>query len=386
MIRWPHITGILAGAILGAGLLRLAGGDARDQASGSILSECDGHLRDLVIQYECSAREVSLPVYRQLLPRLEPEVTVRVVCPDKQAFDELRAAVGEVRCLLKPVLIGHSITTWSRDRWVALVPEKKGRPSTLLYPRGEAAQEVWPARAGDRRVAADLAAVSKSSTLARRSSLYFDGGDFLSDADNVIVIPRVLQRNLQHTVANREVLLSILSAEFHRRVILLDEAPDHHAAMFMASVGHRTMLVGDPRLGGKLMSLPNDGPVSGLPAEADFSEATQHLFDAVAARCEAAGYKVIRIPTLLSTDGRTYFTYVNALIDERPGGRVVYLPCYRGQEVMNQAAARIWEGQGYEVRPIDCTSTYRHGGCLHCLVNVAARETVLEPRAYTAAK
>ena len=105
------------------------------------------------------------------------------------------------------------------------------------------------------------------------------------------------------------------------------------------------------------------------------SPQTQHLFDAVAAQCEALGYRVIRIPTAVAPDGRTYFTYVNALIDQQGSRRIVYLPAYQGVERMNLAAQRIWEDLGYQVRTIDCTSTYRHFGCLHCLVNVVKRES-----------
>ena len=72
-------------------------------------------------------------------------------------------------------------------------------------------------------------------------------------------------------------------------------------------------------------------------------------------------------------DGRTYLTYVNVLIDQRSGRRLVYLPFYRGAERLNAAARAVWEGLGYEVVPVDCTSAYRHFGCLHCLVNVLQR-------------
>jgi hypothetical protein len=250
----------------------------------------------------------------------------------------------------------------------------------LLYPRGETAVELWPQRAGDERVAREIAAASGGRILARRSSLFFDGGDFLADGENVFVIPRVVQQNLQQTSADRDTLITQLSVQLKRRVILLEKAPDHHAGMFMASVGNRTMLVGDPSLGLTLAGVARSdsrtnasGPGPTLPADADCSESTQALFDAVARQCQAAGYKVIRVPTLLAPDGRTYFTYVNVLIDQQRGRRIVYLPVYRGAEKLNKAAQTCWEGLGYTVQPIDCTSTYKHFGCLHCLVSVLER-------------
>jgi hypothetical protein len=110
-----------------------------------------------------------------------------------------------------------------------------------------------------------------------------------------------------------------------------------------------------------------------LPGGPDFTPETQHLFDAVAAQAAAAGYKVIRIPVVPARDSRTYLTYVNVLLDRQGTQRIVYLPTYQGADGLNAAARAVWEGLGWQVRPVDCTSAYRHFGCLHCLVNVLAR-------------
>lgn len=263
---------------------------------------------------------------------------------------------------------------------MALAPAVAGGATTLWSPRDEAGDEVWPARAGDERVGQDIAAALTPAVAARRSSLFFDGGDFLADSDTVFVVPRVLQRNIQHTVGSREEFLGILSRKFKRRVILLDEAPDHHAGMFMASVGGQTLLVGDPGLARELVSaeMARDSQAATnefmrLPGGPDFTPQTQHLFDAVAGQCEAVGYRVIRIPVVPARDGRTYLTFVNVLMDQQGSRRLVYLPFYRGVEPLNAAARKVWESLGYEIRPVDCTSAYQHFGCLHCLVNVLHR-------------
>ena len=96
-------------------------------------------------------------------------------------------------------------------------------------------------------------------------------------------------------------------------------------------------------------------------------------FDSVARACEAAGYRVVRMPTVPGTDSRTYLTYVNVIIDDSPAGRVVYMPVYRGADELNLAARGVWEGLGYEVRPIDCTAVLPHFGALRCLVSVLRR-------------
>ena len=381
MLRWQTMVGVVIGLVVGGTILALRGGPTRGPAaSGPILSECDGHLHELVLHYEPSAKEIVAPVYRDFLGGLDSDVRVHVVCPDRTAFEDFVATVGSVRCRVSPIVTGHPITTWSRDRWVALGPTTSGGATTLLTPRGEAGGEIWPARAGDARVGRDIAGVLAPAVLARRSGLYFDGGDFLADSETVFVVPRVLQRNIQQTVKSREEFLGVLSRELKRRVILLDEAPDHHAGMFMVSVGHRTMLVGDPSLARELVAAAmgqGDGAGTNefmcLPGGPDFTAATQHLFDAVAGQCEKAGYKVIRIPVVSARDGRTYLTYVNVLLDQQGSQRVVYLPFYRGVERLNAAARAVWKNLGYEIRPVDCTTAYRHFGCLHCLVNVLHR-------------
>ena len=384
MMRWQTGVGVALGLLVGAAVLSISGGGSgrrRLPPSGAILSECDGRLSELVIHYETSAKAGVVPVYRDFLRALERDVTVHVVCPSRAACDELVAALGDdVRCRLVPVVVDHPITTWSRDRWIALAPVPGDGLTTLLSPRGEAAGEIWPARAGDERVGNDLAAARPSALRSRHSELYFDGGDFLADGENVFVVSRVLPRNIQHTTDTREELLRILASELKRRVILLEESPDHHAGMFMVAVGQHRMLVGDPSLGRKLVAPAGADPASGvadgfmsLPGGADFTPQTQHLFDAVAAQCEAAGYQVTRLPVVLARDGRTYLTYANVLLDERGVRRIVYLPFYQGVEPLNAAARAVWENLGFEVRPVDCTSVYRHFGCLHCLVNVLKR-------------
>ena len=120
MLRWQTLAGIVLGfgvAVAIAAMARNPG--PLDISSGAILSESDGHLRELVIQYEPSARDVVLPAYRDFLPYLEEDITVHVVSPTLAAFDELVASVGAVRCKLRPIVVSHAMTSWSRDRWLA---------------------------------------------------------------------------------------------------------------------------------------------------------------------------------------------------------------------------------------------------------------------------
>ncbi|HEY8668695.1 MAG TPA: agmatine deiminase family protein, partial [Tepidisphaeraceae bacterium] len=139
---------------------------------------------------------------------------------------------------------------------------------------------------------------------------------------------------------------------------------------FMMLIGQQTALVGDPSL---VKPLITPAVATALLDDPDYSAATQAKFDAVARQLEREGYSVVRIPTVASTDGKTYLTYLNGLIDCRDGRRAVYLPVYRGADAVNAAAADVWRAMGFDVHPIDCTDVYRNFGTLHCLVNVLDR-------------
>jgi hypothetical protein len=377
-MKFHVMLGVLLGLAVSAGVLSIYDGGASRMpqlSTGPLLSECDGRLRQIVMHYTAEAAEVVVPTYRGFLRQLPAEVTVRVVCPDKQAYDDLLARIGPTTCSLSPVIVGHPITAWSRDRWLALGASKE-QHAVLLCPRGEDGAGVWPPREGDQRVAEDLAAALGPGVSSRRSDLYFDGGDFTADSQTVFVRPATLFRNLQRTVETRDELVEDLSALLKRRVVLLQEAPDHHLAMFMLPIGEHRVLVGDPRMARRVLadSSAKTDLESYLPGGPDFSDATAARFDAVARECQAAGYEVVRIPVVPGMDSRTYVTYVNAILDQRDGRRIVYMPVFRSAEVLNRAAAAIWKESGYEVRPIECDACGRNFGTLHCLVNVLRRD------------
>ena len=106
---------------------------------------------------------------------------------------------------------------------------------------------------------------------------------------------------------------------------------------------------------------------------ADFTDATIARFEAVADQCQAAGYRVVRILTVPGRDGRTYLTYLNAILDDRDGRRIVYMPVFSQAEALNLATHEIWSNIGYEVRPVNCDACHPHFGSLRCLVNVLRR-------------
>jgi hypothetical protein len=373
--KWMRIPlGILLG-LVGAAIV-LAVVDPRTAtpvaSPPTVLSDCDGAIDEIVIHYVTGAGDIVGRAYRDFLQQLPGDVVVQVVCPDRVAFDDLVTRVGSTDCRLEAVVVAHPITPWSRDRWLALARDDVGN-TTLLCPRSEKSEEIWPHRAGDAKVGRDLANALTPRVASVRSSLFFDGGDFVTDKKRVFATPDVLLRNIQHTVHTRDELQMRLERVLNRDVTLLEDAPPYHAGMFMMAAGENTLLVGDPSAARRILGNVNTNSLFS-PTEADFSAETIAQFEAVAKQGQEAGYHVDRIPVVPGRDGRTYMTYVNVIIDQRGDERVVYMPVYDGVAQLNRAAAETWRSIGYEVREVNCTDSYRHFGSLRCLVNIVSRK------------
>ncbi len=371
LLRIP--LGILLGLVGSAIMLAVV--DSRPTAPvaspPTVLSDCDGAIDEIVIHYITGAGHIVGRAYRDFLQQLPADVVVQVVCPDRDAFDDLVARVGSTSCQLKAVVVAHPITPWSRDRWLALAHDDVNI-TTLLCPRSEKSEEIWPHRAGDAQVGRDLANALKPRVASVRSSLFFDGGDFVADKRRVFATPDVLLRNLQHTVHDGDELQMRLERLLNRDVVLLKDAPPYHAGMFMMATGDKTLLVGDPSAAKRILGNTDTDSLFS-PTEADFSAETVAQFDAVSKQCREAGYRVVRIPVVPGRDGRTYMTYVNVIVDQRADQRIVYMPVYDGVTKLNRAAADIWTSIGYEVREVNCSDSYRHFGSLRCLVNIVSR-------------
>lgn len=369
---WRTVAGVLLGVLAAAALLALAGGgrqsaDLRGEPlPGALLSDCDGPLRDVVIHYVPGAAPVVAVTYREFLRQLPPTTTVHVLTPDAPAFADFAERVGSVPCRLEAVPVGHPLTAWSRDRWLAAAARSR---VTLVTPAAENGAEAWPARQGDGRTAADLAARFPAWVATERTGLFFDGGDFVTDGRTLFVSPQLIERNVGLTVATSEALAARLERLFGLPVVLLAGGPRHHAGMVLMAAGDRRVVVGDPAAATALYAAAGQP----LPAWADTSPAAQASFDAVADHCRRAGYAVHRLPCVAGRDGRTFLTYANVIIDGTPNRRIVYMPVYSDADALNAAAERTWRGLGFEVRRIDCSAVYPHAGSLRCLVNVLRR-------------
>ena len=367
------LGGIAAGLVTSA-LVIAVGGLARGSVKATtrlVAEDASAPLARIAIHYAPGNDAVALPVWRDLLTALPPDVHVDVEVAQALDFPRLLrrlSAVGTPHLeRLHPVVVGAPITTWSRDRYAALVDDS-GRGSILAPPRIET---VFQKRAGD---ASSPAAISRAVYDREPSiaNIVFEGGDLAATPHWVFADANLAGRNVGRTTSDR----ASIEAELHRRfaqdlVWLGDdvgEIPRHHIMMYMMPIDDRTVAVGDVRAGVRLLATEPEGADLSL---AD-PEAEAVRFDRAAELLVAKGFRVVRVPAVVLAGAGSYVTYTNALFDRRGDQRIVYLPTY-ALPALDAAGTAFWQAQGFEVHPIDVSSIYQLNGSLGCLVNVLAR-------------
>jgi hypothetical protein len=153
------------------------------------------------------------------------------------------------------------------------------------------------------------------------------------------------------------------------------DVPRHHMSMYMAALDGGVALVGDPRAAEGVVGdgyAPGEvDPDTGDPLRADFSEPTVARFDRAVAALSAAGWRVVRIPEVPFLD-KTYMAYTNGVYETRGGVRIAWMPTFDLPELDARARA-VYEGLGWQVRPVRVRKLYALHGTIGCLVNVLAR-------------
>lgn len=337
-------------------------------ATRLVAEDASAPLSRIAIHYAPSSDRVALAVWKQLFAALSPSVEVEVEVAAAPDFDRLvgKLAGAGVAHLdrLHPVVVGTTITTWSRDRYAALVDDR-GNGSILAPPRSET---PFASRAGDAR-----SAFAISQALYHReprvADILFEGGDLAATPRYLFADANLVARNVGRGAADRATIEAELHRRFAQKVVWLGDAvgevPRHHIMMYAVPLDDHTVAVGDIGAG---ISLLGDTRLM-----LDDASVQAPRFDRAAQLLAARGFAVVRVPALVLAGGGSFVTYTNALFDRRPDGRrVVYLPTY-ALPALDDAARTFYEAQGFEVRPIDVSTIYRLNGSLGCLVNVLAR-------------
>ncbi|MBA2544767.1 MAG: agmatine deiminase family protein [Deltaproteobacteria bacterium] len=351
------LAGTLFGAITSMIVVMVLGMRATDPTHRLVPEDASGQLRRIAIHYVPAMDHRILPVWKQLFAILPADVDVVVVVQRAEDFDRFtRQFAGRQ---FKPVVLGHSLTTWSRDRLAALDNDAVLAPPRVSVGSGP--------RAGDWEVPFAIARDIYDAKPAV-SELVFEGGDLAASTSYVFADVNLIGRNLGRGDASRAYLERSLQRTFSQDVIWLGnnpgDVPEHHIMMYTVPLDDRRMLVGDVRLGKRL--------APDAVADPAFEQHAAR-FDRVAIELISRGFTVARVPVVVLPGAGSYVTYTNALFDRDAAGPVVYLPTYR-MRTLDRAAADLYTELGYRVVPIDVSTMFTLNGSLGCLVNVLARD------------
>lgn len=368
------LLGIAAGFVVSLLILRVAALAHRPSHAPTrlVAEDASAPLARIAIHYAPTADRVALGVWRQLFAVLPAAVDVEVEVARAQDFDrllaKLRAAGTPHLDRFHPVVVGAQITTWSRDRYAALVDDA-GRGAILAPPRVEAA---FAGRAGDAR-SPDAISEALYGRAPHVANIVFEGGDLAATPHWLFADENLVARNLGRADADRASIERELHRRFGQELVWLGDAigdvPRHHIMMYMVPLDDYTVAVGDERAGVALLAREPAG--AGLALDDVDLEARR--FDRAAELLAARGFRVVRVPAVVLAGAGSYVTYTNALFDRRGSTRIVYLPTY-SLPALDDAARAFYQAQGFEVHPIDVTPIYRLNGSLGCLVNVLARQ------------
>jgi hypothetical protein len=344
-----------------------------DTTAGRIITDADGALEEIIVHFSAGVSAPGiLTAYRGLFSQMPLDVRVYVACPAQSDFDIMMKELGTAKLPANrfiPLITGCPITCWSRDRFLAKVPDKAGiKAALVLPPRPEYGCNE---RTNDWFVPWKLASDRPSEFRVEKSRLYFHGGDLINAGRFIFADYNLFKLNLSHgSFMDTAEFSDYLGRKFGREVVLLGDAgtsvPEHHIEMYITPLDDRAVLVGDPDLAMRLLAgLNND--IAGR-ADPDIFD----RFRNVALALKAKGFTVVPIPILPTKTPHVYFSYNNVIIDKRNGVRTVYLPTYNIPK-LDDYAVQVWQAQGFSVKRIDASGIYHLGGAIRCLINVLSR-------------
>ncbi len=384
-------TGAALGLLLALAVLFRAGPRSTEKIavraaaaalSAAAVADDAGPLREVLMHYVPEVEPSFHATYRDFLLSLAPETRVLFVVrrQDRARLDAFLAALdgtGGLARRVRVVEIGRPLGIWSKDR--ALVLGDAGANAKIelvIPPRTRPGEGSRPA---DWDIVPAVAAALPDEIVVRQLPIAFDAGDFAITRSRVLFDVNLFARNRARGFRSPEELRDRMSTLLGRDVLMLGtevgDVPRHHMSMYMTLLEGSVALVGDPEAGARLVGrdyVPGEtSPETGELLHSDFTLATRARFERAASDLAAAGFRVVRIPTV-PFDDKTYFAYTNGVYETRGGRRMAWVPSF-GVPAIDDAARTVYEGLGWSVVPVSVRSLYASHGTIGCVVNVLAR-------------
>jgi len=350
-----------------------------------VLADCHGALREIALHYVPNFAEELTCTYDDLFAALPIDVQVRVICSSSEAVEAFEARWGAAerengRCV-EVIDVDRPITAWARDRRVARVTAD-AQPAGVVIPRD--CRDYGDDHRNDLLVPY-LLEHGGLSLPGEDTFVHIEGGNIVANNRHVFVGANVIEDNeaLGNDAATvKRELLRVLGRPY---VLVGDEgqrAPWCHVDMYLTPIDDHTVLVASTAVANMLLS-SRAGFIDELVGILDPEDCLGLLarrgdrFDAIAAQLTEYGYDVVRLPALADPAEEWMVTYNNILMEERDGQRIVYMPVY-DLPILDQAAEAVYRSLGFDVRTIDVSQVFQHGGAVRCLVNVFLREPAEE--------
>ncbi|MHC4778173.1 MAG: hypothetical protein ACYTFG_06295 [Planctomycetota bacterium] len=365
----------LAGAVAGVFLvaaLAAGWGQRRSGPPGRVHleSDADGALESVCVHYRADFHDQCAETYADFFSALPPTVDIFVVVEKASDFETLVSrlpARGFENA--KPVVTGFEVTPWAKDRFGTMVDPRGGvliaappRTDAMNGPRGN--EHEIP------RVLAERI----PGVRARTTPFFFEGGDFLCDETHAFLASNFLARNPPHDENDRAGLIRKIERVLAKKAVVIGEkgsdVPDQHIGMFLTPLGDRSVAVADPDLGRTgYLGLP-------LPVrdrvDIETDESKHEPFRLVARTLESEGFRVVRVPMVLTKTPRVFVTYNNAILEKRDSRKRIYMPVY-DLPSLDLAARQVYEKEGWYVLPVRVAKVYKYTGSLRCLVGIIKR-------------
>jgi len=377
--------------------------------SATLLADVGGPIRLALTVVTSPSRSAlrNQALVETLVRRLGPQTHMLILAPPEMVVEP---NPWPERMTFVPISPELRLTIWPQDPFVVL-RDPGGSPRLL------AARDYG--RAQDREMAETVAL--QLGWPVERSSLFFAGGNVLSDERHAFLGVALVQENVVDLGWSENEVLRRFEDELGVPVILVEQVVEH-VDMVITPLGRGRVAVADAAAGAILAEqeleknpdavrvfeesaernffgdpavrtvTDNEGRVVGPPpvvgqirrAIADSSEMAPKL-DAIARHLASRGYDVVRVPLLAthSTPRRTasypMLSYNNVLIERADGRDHVFVAEY-GLAALDRAGAGAWRTAGFEVHPIPgVTTSAMYRGSVRCTVKVLEREALPVP-------
>ena len=363
-----------------------------------------GPIREWIYFVQEFAPDAAASTIAEIIMGADPASNHRVVYSADIARDTLVQALERRGYEPKPSLIWQrserEVPGWVRDMFVMGRQSDGAHVAFLHHPQHY--EGIWRGIREPPATATVIRAVPELMTTATMGRI--EGGSIVSDENYAFMSFNAAFLGVdQGDFPTERAVLDHLSQEYGKKIVVLDTERDPtlpigHADLLLAPIGGRRILLGDPRLGARLLRAapaaerltfeqqiehaviiaPESDPIR-MVTTTDFALALASAtdepdvvaaFDSIEAQLVELGYEITRLPFLVHPTKEVGTSHIlawsNAVMETRGGVDIVYMPTYDLPSI-DAVATKVWSQAGFRVVPIPSLQAGLTGGAVRCL-------------------